>query len=142
MDLFSAMDISATGLSAQRTRMAVASSNMANVSTTRSEQGGPYRRRNVILRAQPIETNRLSDGFDRVVRSVTVEEIVEDTGPLQLEYDPGHPDANEDGYVAYPNINVIEEMVDMITASRAYEAGINALGSAVSMAERAIGIGR
>jgi len=144
MDLFTAMEVSASGLAAQRTRMNVASSNLANASTTRTADGGAYRRKNVVLTSQPVPdtvagpTGTASSG----VRAVEVSEIVDDPAPPRLEYDPGHPDADADGYVAYPNINVVEEMVDMITASRAYQAGITAMGTAVAMAERAIGIGR
>jgi len=81
-------------------------------------------------------------GFAKAVSSVKVAGVVEDQNPPRLEYDPGHPDADADGYVAYPNVSVVEEMVDMITASRAYEAGVTALNTAVSMAERALLIGK
>ncbi len=144
MDLFTAMEVSASGLATQRTRMNVASSNLANVNTTAPEGEG-YRRLDVVVRSQQLSgsiAGHRPGSFDTTVRTASVAEIVEDQEPLQLEYDPGHPDANEDGYVAYPNVNAIEEMVDMITASRAYEAGITALGTAVTMAERALGIGR
>jgi flagellar basal-body rod protein FlgC len=128
IDLFTAIDVSASGLAAQRTRMNVASANLANASTTRTEDGGPYRRKDVVLASGE--------------NGVEVAEIRQDTAPPRMEYDPGHPDANAEGYVAYPNVNVVEEMVDMITASRAYEAGVTALDNAVSMSERALGIGR
>ncbi|RMH43404.1 MAG: flagellar basal body rod protein FlgC [Deltaproteobacteria bacterium] len=140
MDLFTAMEISASGLSAQRVRMNVASSNLANVQTTRTAGGGPYQRKNVVLRSQSVPG--ASGSFAGAVRAVEVAAIQPDGAPPRYEYDPGHPDANADGYVAYPDINVVEEMVDMITASRAYEAGVTALGTSVAMAERAIGIGR
>lgn len=145
MDFFTAMEVSASGLSAQRTRMNVASSNLANVNTTQGADGGPYRRRDVVLSSGPVRGDlpgQRAGGFGSVVRAVSVDAIVEDQEPPQMEYDPGHPDADANGYVALPNINVVEEMVDMITASRAYEAGISALTTAVSMAERALGIGR
>ena len=144
MDFFTAMEVSASGLATQRTRMNVASSNLANVNTT-APDGEGYRRLDVVVRSQRLSgsiTGRRAGSFDNTVRSAGVAEIVQDQEPLQMEYDPGHPDANEEGYVAYPNVNAIEEMVDMITASRAYEAGVTALGTAVSMAERALGIGR
>jgi flagellar basal-body rod protein FlgC len=128
-DFFTAMDISASGLAAERTRLNVASSNLANASTTRGADGGPYKRRDVVLASQP-------------GGGVVVQKIQEDGAPPRLEYDPGHPDANDDGYVAHPNVNTVEEMVDMITASRAYQAGITALDTASNMAERALGIGR
>jgi flagellar basal-body rod protein FlgC len=145
MDFFTAMEVSASGLAAQRTRMNVASSNLANVNTTRGADGGPYRRRDVVLSSQAIGgdlAGHRAGGFGDAVRAVAVEAIVEDQEPPQMEYDPGHPDADANGYVSLPNINVVEEMVDMITASRAYEAGISALTTAVSLAERALGIGR
>lgn len=134
IDFFNSMEVSASGLSAQRTRMNVASSNLANVSTTRTEDGGPYKRRDVVLQAK--------DGSPGTgVYGVEVADIQQDGAPPRMEYDPGHPDADAKGYVSYPNVNMVEEMVDMITASRAYEAGITALDTAVSLAERAISIG-
>jgi flagellar basal-body rod protein FlgC len=134
MDFFTAMEVSASGLSAQRTRMNVAASNLANVNTTRTAGGGAYARKSVLLESVPLAGTG--------VNGVQVKQIVTDPNPPQLEYDPEHEDANADGYVAYPNINAVEEMVDMITASRAYEAGVTALSTSVSMAERALGIGR
>ena len=145
MDFFTAMEVSASGLAAQRIRMNVAASNLANVSTTQGEDGGPYKRRDVVLGSQPVQRSLAggsAGGFAEAVRAVEVIEIQEDQNDPRYEYDPGHPDADVDGYVAYPNINAIEEMVDMITASRAYEAGVTALSTAVTMAERALSIGR
>jgi flagellar basal-body rod protein FlgC len=145
MDFFTAMEVSASGLAAQRTRMNVASSNLANVSTTRTPEGGPYKRRDVVLESAtlgPELAGQQAGGFSDAVRGVQVTNIAQDASAPRLEHDPGHPDADANGYVAYPNVNMVEEMVDMITASRAYEAGISALGSAVDMAERALGIGR
>ena len=145
MDFFTAMEVSATGLSAQRTRLNVASSNLANVNTTRGADGGPYKRRDVLLESHPMEENvsgARAGGTSHKTFGVMVREIQDDIAEPRLEYDPGHPDANPEGYVAFPNVNSVEEMVDMITASRAYEAGITALGSAVQMAERALTIGR
>jgi flagellar basal-body rod protein FlgC len=134
IDFFNSMEVSASGLSAQRTRMNVASSNLANVSTTRTADGGPYKRRDVVLEARPGDPGT-------GIAGVEVADIQQDQAPPRMEYDPGHPDADAKGYVAYPNVNMVEEMVDMITASRAYEAGITALDTAVSLAERAISIG-
>lgn len=136
---FLGMDVSASGLAVQRARMNVASSNLANVSTTRGADGGPYQRRDVVVEAVPIRG--FPGGFADAIRRVQVSEIVNDDSAPRMQHDPGHPDADENGYVAYPNVNLIEEMVDMITASRAYEAGVTALGTAVAMAERALGIG-
>ena len=138
MDFFAAMDVSASGLGAERTRMNVAASNLANAQTTKSAGGGPYQRRDVVLESI---TEQSAQGND-AVRGVAVQQISQDNKPPRMEYDPGHPDANAQGYVAYPNINPVEEMVDMITASRAYEAGVTALSSAVTMAETAITIGK
>ena len=140
-DFFAAMEVSASGLSAQRTRMNVASSNLANAQTTQGADGGPYRRRDVVMTSTEVPEARGTQ-FAQFVRGVEVKQITEDQKAPRLEYDPGHPHANAEGYVAYPNINPIEEMVDMITASRAYEAGVTAMSTAVSMAERALGIGR
>ncbi len=138
MDFFTAMEVSASGLSAQRTRMNVSASNLANVNTTQVLGGaGPYARKSVLVQSVPWPGAQAAG-----VNGVAVRQIVADTNPPRLEYDPDHPDADPQGYVAYPNVNPVEEMVDMITASRAYEAGVTALSTSVSMAERALGIGR
>ena len=141
MDFFTAMEVSASGLSAERTRMNVAAGNLANAQTTQAAGGGPYKRRDVILSAVDAPSAQNSP-FAQQVKGVAVSQITQDAAPPRLEYDPGHPQANAQGYVAYPNINPVEEMVDMITASRAYEAGITTMTTAVNMAERALGIGR
>jgi flagellar basal-body rod protein FlgC len=145
MDFFTAMDVTASGLSAERERINVASSNLANVQTTQTAQGGPYKRKDVSLQSTPA-SEQISGGTAgdpaRVVAGVKVAGITEDKNPPRLEYDPGHPDANKDGYVAYPNVNAVEEMVDMITASRAYQAGVTALDTASQLAERALQIGK
>jgi flagellar basal-body rod protein FlgC len=145
MDFFTAMEVSATGLNAERTRLNVASSNLANAQTTKGPDGKPYSRQDVVLRSQAASLNisgaQAGDGAG-AVSGVAVAGIKSDTSPPRMEYDPGHPDANADGYVAYPNVNAVEEMVDMITASRAYQAGVTALDSAVQLSEKAIGIGK
>ena len=141
MDFFTAMEVSASGLSAERTRMNVAAGNLANAQTTQAAGGGPYKRRDVILSAVDAPSAQ-NTPFAQQVKGVAVSQITQDAAPPRLEYDPGHPQANAQGYVAYPNINPVEEMVDMITASRAYEAGITTMTTAVNMAERALGIGR
>jgi flagellar basal-body rod protein FlgC len=138
-DFFTAMEVSASGLSAQRTRMNVAASNLANAETTQTAGGGPYKRRDVVLASDDLPNTGEMSG---VVKGVKVSQIQQDPNPPRLEYDPGHPQANAQGYVAYPNINPVEEMVDMITASRAYEAGITTMSSAVNMAEKALSIGK
>ncbi|MEM9193878.1 MAG: flagellar basal body rod protein FlgC [Myxococcota bacterium] len=144
MNFFSAMEIAASGLTAQRTRMNVLSSNLANARTTQTEEGGPYRRRDPVFRAVPVATR-----FEEMVRDpaaqdafmVTVPEIREDEEPPQQVFDPNHPDANEDGFVELPNVNVVEEMVNLITASRAYESGVTVIQSLKTMARSAINIG-
>jgi flagellar basal-body rod protein FlgC len=141
MDFFTAMEVSASGLSAERTRMNIAASNLANAQTTQTAGGGPYKRRDVTMQSVDVPGTR-NTPFAQAVRGVAVSQISQDATPPRLEYDPGHPQANAQGYVAYPNINPVEEMVDMITASRAYEAGITTMTTAVNMAERALGIGR
>jgi flagellar basal-body rod protein FlgC len=140
VDFFTAMEVSASGLSAERTRMNVAASNLANAQTTQSAGGGPYRRRDVVLASTGVPGTDAA--FGQAVQGVQVAQIRQDAAPPRLEYDPGHPQANAQGYVAYPNINPVEEMVDMITASRAYEAGITTMSTATNMAERALGIGK
>ena len=145
MDFFTAMEVSASGLNAERTRLNVASSNLANAQTTKGPDGKPYARQDVVLRSGGAAGNvsgALAGDPASAVSTVSVAGIQKDATPPRMEYDPGHPDANADGYVAYPNVNPVEEMVDMITASRAYQAGVTALDSAVSLAERAIGIGK
>lgn len=135
MGSFSSLDISASGLLAQRTRLDVIANNIANATTTRTDRGGPYRRQEVIFKAHIGDSERANAG-------VEVEAIVESLQPHKLIYDPSHPDADQDGLVAMPNVNIVEEMVDMITATRAYEANIQAINAARSMAAKAIEIGR
>ncbi len=142
--LNSGIDICASGLTAQRLRMDVIANNLANSSTTRTENGGPYRRQIVIFEAR---TN--SQDFKRLLEQeiagfngVRVKEIATDNSPLRQVYEPSHPDANPEGYVSYPNVNVVAEMTDMISASRSYEANITALNSIKRMSTKAIEIGR
>ncbi len=141
MSFFSSMNISASGLTAQRIRMNVASRNLANINTTRTSQGGPYRRQDVVFTAAALETatgypeNRVSGAGVRVAG------IIEDSRPHPLKYDPYHPDANDDGYVAMPNVDLMEEMVNLISASRSYEANIAAFQTTRQMAGTALNIG-
>jgi flagellar basal-body rod protein FlgC len=143
MSLFGAFDISASGLSAERMRMDVTAENLANAQTTRGPNGGPYRRKEVVLQTVS------SDGFQTALASavgnvpgtrrsqesggVQVSGIAEDRGAPRMVYDPGHPDANGEGYVAMPNVNPVTEMVDLISASRAYEANVTAMQTAKTM---------
>lgn len=120
MDSFGAFHVSATALAAQRQRMNVIASNLANAHSTKSADGGPYRRQDVIF------TTDVPDPSRPDMAGVKVEGIVRDTSPFKMVFDPSHPDANTDGFVAMPNVNVIEEMVNMMMASRAYEASVTA----------------
>ncbi len=145
MDFMTAMRVSSSGMTAQRTRMNTISSNIANVHTTQTPEGGPYRRKDVILDAIPEQKNFgeiLIDKADRNLHRVQVTDIHVDTKAPLLKYEPEHPDANEDGYVAYPNINMMEEMANMIQATRSYEANISAFNASKNMALDAIDIGR
>ncbi|MFA7404315.1 MAG: flagellar basal body rod protein FlgC [Pelobacteraceae bacterium] len=145
MDFFSSMNVSSSALSAERTRMNLISSNLANANATRTPEGGPYKRKDAVFAATPVENsfNRVLDGATaKQVRKVDVSEIVEDQNPPRLQYDPGHPDANPQGYVAMPNVNVVEEMTDMISASRSYEANVTAVQAAKAMAMKTLEIGK
>lgn len=144
MGMFGAIDAAASGLTAERLRMDVISNNIANANTTRTAEGGPYRRQYVVF-----SPRTGSSPFGRVLASeldagagVRVVGIVKDESPLKMVYDPKHPDANADGYVSMPNVNIVAEMVDMITATRAYEANVTAVGAAKAMAAKAMEIGR
>jgi flagellar basal-body rod protein FlgC len=145
MDFFNALHISSSGLSAQRLRMNLISANLANINTTHTKTGGPYRRKDPIFAAQaPAGSFRemLRNRQKEMLKEVAIVGIVEDSRPPIEKYDPTHPDANEKGYVALPNINMMEEMVNMISATRSYEAGVIAIQSAKDMALKALEIGQ
>lgn len=142
LSVFSALEVAASGLSAQRVRMNTIASNLANVRTTRTEEGGPYRRQDPLFEAAPLNRFRGPTLDERGASTVRVRQIVEDQRPGMLAYEPTHPDANGEGYVEYPNVNAVEEMVNMITASRAYEAGVTSIETIKGMARSAIEIGR
>ena len=145
MNFLDALHISSSGLSAQRVRMNVISSNLANANTTRTIKGGPYKRKDVVFAAQqgsgPFQ-NMLKPKNDSTLSEVRVVGIITDPRPPQLKYDPQHPDANKQGYVAMPNVNIVEEMVNMISATRSYEASVAAINATKSMALKALEIGR
>lgn len=130
MGFFDALDASASALTAQRLRMDTISGNLANANTTRTAKGEAFRREMVVFEAAP---NRSSAG-------VRVSQIVEDKSPFRMSYEPGHPDANKDGYVAYPNVNPVTEMVDLISASRSYEANTAVIGTYKGIAQKALEI--
>ncbi|TYQ13154.1 UNVERIFIED_CONTAM: flagellar basal-body rod protein FlgC [Acetivibrio alkalicellulosi] len=143
MGYFSSLDIGASGLTAQRLRMDTISQNIANANTTRTQNGQPYRRKTVIFEEKTPGTT-FSDYLDasKAGKGVRVVRIVEDMTPFRRQYDPAHPDSDEDGYVLMPNIDVITEMVNMISATRAYEANVTAINTSKSMAMKALEIGR
>ena len=146
MSMFDAMEISSSGLSAQRTRMKVISSNIANINTTRTPAGGPYRRRDVIFGALPAEKNfqeeLLSQTVDKGTRHVKVLGVVEDSRAPKLKYDPNHPDANEEGYVSLPNIDIAEEMTNLMISKRSFEANIASINATKNMITNALEIGK
>ena len=141
LGVFSAMEIAASGLTAERTRMNTIASNLANARTTRTEEGGPYRRLDPVFEATPLDRNGVT-GVNNGVSLAKVARIEQDQRPGMMVYEPGHPDADAQGYVQYPNVNAVEEMVNMITASRAYEAGITSLDTVKRMARSSIDLGR
>lgn len=145
MSFSTGLRLSASGLTAQRMRMNTIASNIANVNTTRSPEGGPYRKKSVVFESMPDARN-----FGELVtmppqsdlQRVQVVDVISDRGAPILKYEPENPDANEDGYVAYPNINLMAEMADMIQATRAYEANVSALNASKDMAMSSLQIGR
>lgn len=143
MDIISAMTISGSALKAERTRLNIAAMNLANANTTRTMEGGPYKAKSVIFGARPL--NNFQEALDSTsasLRKVEVVEVVEDNAPFKEVYDPSHPDADANGIVKMPNVNVAEQMVDMMEARRGYEANVSALDAAKSMAMRALDISR
>lgn len=145
MGLFNSFNISASGMTAQRFRMDVISENVANVNTTRTEDGTPYRRKVVAFEEKTVTpfSNVLATAKGKYTGSgVKVTTVKEDTETEMIKaYDPSHPDADEDGYVTYPNVNIITEMTNLIDASRSFEANVTALDTSKAMAVKALGIG-
>lgn len=140
MDIATSFKICSSALAVQRARMDVIASNLANVETTRTPEGGPYKRKTVVLTAAPV-----AGAFDTVlnsaVRAVKIDSIAED-GTVKMVYEPAHPDADGKGYVAKPNVHTIMEMADMITASRNYEAAVTAFDATKNMALRTLDMGK
>lgn len=134
MSIFNGMRISASGLSAERLRLDVISSNIANSRTTRTEDGGAYIRKTAIF----------SENYDKKLGLLGVKaiKVEEDKSPLKREYDPSHPDADDEGYVEYPNVDLLVEMSDLISASRAYESNVDTLNAQKNMISKALEIGR
>jgi len=136
MNSFDVLTISGSALEAQRRRMNVIASNLANAQSTRTEEGGPYRRQDVVFASMPIE------GGSRELRGVKVADIVSDGKPPRPVYDPGHPDADAEGFVQMPDINAMEEMVNMMMAYRAYEASVATYNAAKTMMLKSLELGR
>ncbi|MDD6137152.1 MAG: flagellar basal body rod protein FlgC [Lachnospiraceae bacterium] len=141
MGVFSSMNVAATGMTAQQLRMDVISENIANASTTRTQKGGAYRRKTVVFSEQD------TTSFDHILNGylgyykpngVKVTQVVEDPSDLRLVYEPDNPDANEEGYVEYPNVDTVTEMTNLIDSSRAYEANVTAFNAAKSIASKGL----
>ena len=145
MDFMTAFDISASGLSADRTRINTISMNLANAKTTRTAQGGPYRRRSVVQQATDVDdpfSIHMRSALDRAVQGVRVSAVTMDNRPFKRVYEPGNPDANAEGYVMYPDINVVEEMANLMTAQRNFEANVTTVDAVKGMFIKALDIGR
>ncbi|MFW6287675.1 MAG: flagellar basal body rod protein FlgC [bacterium] len=145
--MFNSFNISASGMTAQRKRMDVISNNIANIDTTRTEEGGAYRRKMPVFEQRGSESTPFKTVLNKKLGNdqesgVQISAVVEDQSPFKMIYNPSHPDANGEGYVAMPNVDITSEMVDMIDASRAYEANVTALNTFKNMAMKALQIGQ
>ena len=145
MSLFSSLSVSASGMAAQRARTEVLVENLANSETTRTPEGGPYRRKDVVF-SEDTSIGSFSSQFDSALgptlSGVAVSEVSVDDSSPEMRYQPGHPDANKDGYVAYPKINPAEDMVDLLNSTRSYQANVAAISSIKDMISRSIDIMR
>ncbi len=141
MNTFGVFKVSASALHSQRMRMNIIASNMANVHSTRTESGGPYKKKDIVFSSLLLEDNPGTAGTSGL-EGVQVVDVAEDTTPPLMIYEPAHPDADKDGYVAMPNINIIEEMVNMMMATRAYEASVSTFNMSKGMYLKTLEIGR
>ena len=141
--MFGIFDIAASGMEAQRIRLNTISSNLSNVNTTRGTNGEPYRRRDVVFSSAPNfdETLNASSAGQGSTIGVKISGVIEDSKPFKVIYEPGHPDAGSNGYLKLPNVNVVEEMVNMISAMRAYEANVTAFKTSKDMISRSLELG-
>jgi len=145
MNFIDALHISASGLTSQRLRMNVVSSNIANTHTTRTPEGGPYKRKDVVFSSHPLRNSfqdMMNSQISDKLSEVRVVDIIDDPGPPVLKYDPQHPDADAKGFVRLPNINMLKEMVNMMSATRSYEANVTAVKATKNMAQKALEIGK
>jgi flagellar basal-body rod protein FlgC len=140
MKLGDVSDIAASGLAAQRARLAVTATNLANAETTRTARGGPYRRQDPVFEAQQLAAP-FSDALDRALQPVEISRVVEDERPPIQRYQPGHPDANADGYVSLPHVEIVEEMANMIAAARSFQANLLTLAKVREITDAALRIG-
>jgi flagellar basal-body rod protein FlgC len=140
MSFFDSLHASASGLTAQRLRMDVISNNIANANSTGGKPNGAYRRQMVVFESREQFQRDLEGKTKMTPLGVRATKILKDESPFRLVHDPSHPDANEDGYVAYPNVNVVQEMTDMISATRSYEANVTVINSVKGMAAKALEI--
>jgi flagellar basal-body rod protein FlgC len=141
MDFFTSFKISGSGLAAQRAKMDVITSNLANVNTTKTPEGGPYKRKLVTFSAEPIK-DKFNSKLKDALNTVKVREVVDSKEPMRTIYDPAHPDADKNGFVVMPNVNAVLEMTEMITAARSYEACVTAFDAAKNMAVKTLDIGK
>ena len=145
MDLFQTIDVASSGMVAQRARLNIIATNLANANTTKTQNGTPYRRKTVIFQTTPMGRpfeNHLQNALEQEVQGVNVSGIMPVPGDFKRVFDPGHPDADQKGYVYLPNVNLVEEMVHMLNANRSYEANSAVIKAAKDMARRALEIGR
>ena len=145
MSLFSSISVSASGLSAQRERAQILVENIANADTTRTPEGGPYRRRDVVFESQDVSSpfsSIIDSQLNADATGVAVSQVTVDTSEPERRYLPGHPDADKDGYVAIPRVNPAEDMVDLLGASRAYQANVSAISAVKDMIQRSIDLFR
>lgn len=147
MSIFKSLNVSASGLTAERLRMDIISKNIANANTTRTLAGTPYRRQLTVFKEQGAPSTfesmlNQAKGQYSIGNGVEVSEVVEDQSDFKRVYNPGHPDADDEGYVLMPNVDVVTEMINMMSASRSYEANVTAINTSKSMAMKALEIGR
>jgi len=143
MGMLDIMKISASALKSQRTRMEVIATNLSNIHSTRTEDGGPYKKKEVVFGTSDVSDDKEFSGLlSRRVEGVRVEEVAESEKSFEKVFDPGHPDADSEGYVTFPNVNLMEEMVDMVSATRAYEANVNVMNTTKAMFLKSLDIGK
>ncbi|MEJ2658124.1 MAG: flagellar basal body rod protein FlgC [Desulfobacterales bacterium] len=141
MNFLKSLETSASGLYAERKRMDIIASNLSNIETTRTEKGGPYRRKMVVMSTKEIDQD-FEDMFNNLIKGVQVDDIVEDKTPFKKVFNPGHPDADKDGYLLKPNVDLVVETTNMMMARRAFEANIAAIKATRQMIIKALEIGR